>query len=70
MILIICLILILFILLIRVKELDLVKEGFYEFVQPTSLNIPDMFKLSDKHMENIFDSSFEGIPFRQENRCK
>ena len=32
-----------------------IKEGFYEFLVPTSLTIPDMFKLSDESMSNIFE---------------
>jgi hypothetical protein len=45
-------------------------EGFYEFVTPTSLTIPDMFKLSDESMEDVFNYDSRIITFKQRGLCK
>lgn len=50
------------------KELD-IKEGFYEFLIPTSLNIPAMFALSDKSMSEIFNEDSH-IKTPREGICK
>ena len=47
-----------------------VVEGFYEFVTPSSLTIPDMFKLSDESMEYIFEYDSRIPTFKQRGLCK
>lgn len=45
-------------------------ENFYQFLTPTSLNIPDMFMLSDQSMEEIFDVESRIPTFKQRGLCK
>ena len=52
----------------RYSELEM-REGFYEFLMPSSLNIPDMFRLSDMSMEDIFNIESRIITPR-EGICK
>jgi len=66
---IIALIFVIIILLYYFCEKNVVEE-FYEFVTPSSLTIPDMFKLSDESMEDIFDYDTRITTFKQIGLCK
>ena len=58
-----------YLLLSLVKQNQQQKEGFYEFVEPSSLNIPAMFALSDGFMANIFGADTH-IMTPKEGICK